>query len=79
MVSSRVYFSLRLNTITVSFYSILMMLIEVSRWSILRNVTSFDLSEYTASNKEEMTNARKVRKNSQYLLKMREDIGTCGS
>ena len=56
-----------------------MMLIEVSRWSILRNVTSFDLSEYTASNKEEMTNARKVRKNSQYLLKMREDIGTCGS
>ena len=77
MVSSRAYFSPRLNTITVSFYS--MMLIVVSRWSILRNVTSFDLSEYTASNKEEMTNARKVRKNSQYLLKMREDIGNCGS
>ena len=56
-----------------------MMLIVVSRWSILGNVTSFDLSECTTSNTEEMTNVRKVRKNSQYLLKMREDIGNCGS
>ena len=55
-----------------------MMLIVVSRWSILGNVTSFDLSD-TTSNTEEMTNVRKVRKNSQYLLKMREDIGNCGS